>query len=151
MNLSIEILGATQDELKSLSEKLPKAGKLSFRPQKDSLLFWKWRGFQVAGVADGLETANPKSEYWMLDAETTKNLTEILAGFYKISPRRFTLYAAVSGDLPKRETEVQLDELLELIQGKQLGNRVKYQVRPQAVVIPRATGEDEEAAEQQEA
>ncbi len=129
MILSLEILGATQNELKALADRLPKAGALSFRPSKDGLFFWKWKGFQIDGIQDGLEATGPKSEYWVLNPETAKSFAELLREFFRICPRRFSLYAAVSGDLPKRETEVQFDELLELVGERKIASRVKYQVR----------------------
>ena len=39
--VTIELLGASQDELKALSTKLPSAGRLTMKPFKDSLMFWK--------------------------------------------------------------------------------------------------------------
>jgi hypothetical protein len=131
MLVTIEILGATQEELKALGKKLPSSGKLGMRPMKDSLLFWKWKGFQISGVNEGLDdNASVKSENWALTPETKQSLKDLLAAFTKICPRRFYLYAAESGDLPRRETEVNHEEILELIAEGHLGNRVKYLARP---------------------
>ncbi|HEY8280715.1 MAG TPA: hypothetical protein VIH99_13885 [Bdellovibrionota bacterium] len=128
--VSLEIQGATQAELKSWGEKLPKAGDLSMKPTKDGLLFWKWKGFEIAGLDRGLkEGMSGKSENWLFNEPTKKALGELLTAFTQVCPRRFSLYACGDGELPKRESELQLTELLEVVAEGSLGNRVKYWVR----------------------
>ena len=126
--LTIEILGATQDELKSLAGKLPKAGALTLRPFKDSLLFWKWKGFEVQGL-ETADSVNQKADYWPLDGANRKSLEELLKAFRALGPRIFTVYSSPGGELPRRESEVQLAELLEMIAEGQIGHRVLYRVR----------------------
>jgi len=131
LQISLEVQGATQPELKAIAAALPKAGKLTMRTQKDSLFFWKLKGFSIEGVGDGLkEGATARNETFPLETEIMRSLGEILASFWKVCPRRFSLYASLSGDLPKRETDIQFSELLELISEGHLGNRVTYRVRP---------------------
>lgn len=139
--LSLEVIGATQDELKALATKLPKAGPLSMKPVKDSLLFWKWKGFEVLGL-EMPDSVNQKAENWPLDSANRTALAELLQAFVKVCPRMFSLYSSPGGDLPKRESDVRLSELLEVIAEGSLGHRVMYRVRelPPKIV-------DEEAAE----
>lgn len=127
--LTIEILGATQDELKAIGAKLPQAGKLTLKPFKDSLLFWKWKGFEVQG-AEVPDSVNQKADYWPLDEANRRDLAELLKAFRQTCKGRiFTLYSSPGGELPRRESEVQLDELLGMIGEGQLGHRVMYRVR----------------------
>ena len=146
MILSIEILGATQQDLKSLAEKLPSRGSLKIVPMKDGLMFWKWKGFQVEGAHDGLrDDLSAKAEYWGFRPEVNQELTELFDAFYKICPRRMYVYASEGGDLPKRETELDIDELKEVLSGGHLANRVKYLVRPATKPILPVEGETVEA------
>jgi hypothetical protein len=126
--LSLEVIGATQDELKALAKKLPTAGKLTMKPFKDSLLFWKWKGFEISGL-EMPDSVNQKGENWPLDATNRASLAELLRAFVKTCPRIFTLYSSPGGDLPKRECEMQLAEFLEVIAEGSLGHRVMYRVR----------------------
>ena len=146
MILSIEILGATQQDLKSLVDKLPSRGSLKIVPMKDGLLFWKWKGFQVEGVNQGLrDDISIKAEYWGFKPEVNQELKELFEAFYKICPRRMYVYAAEGGDLPKRETELDIEELKEVLSGGHLANRVKYLVRPETKPILPVEGETAEA------
>jgi hypothetical protein len=126
--LSLEVIGATQDELKTLATQLPKSGKLTMKPVKDSLLFWKWKGFEVYGL-EVPDSVNQKAENWPLDAENRTSLAELLQAFVNVCPRMFSLYSSPGGDLPKRESDVRLAELLEVISEGSLGHRVRYRVR----------------------
>ena len=65
-----------------------------------------------------------------------------VAAFGKACPL-FTIYAAQAGDLPKRETEVNLSRLLELVGENHIGNRVTYWVREKRET-PRGPEEGEE-------
>lgn len=129
VEVTVEILGATQTELKELSQKLPSVGNLGFRPKKDSLLFWKWKGFEITGLKDGISEPSAKSENFSLDELTRKGLGELLSAFSTACPRIFSLYAAHGADLPRRESEVQLSELLEVVAEGRLGKQVLYRVR----------------------
>ena len=137
--LSLEVLGATQAELKSLQERLPKAGNLSMRPYKDSLMFWKWKGFDIVGL-EMLDSVNQKGENWPLDDANRRTLSELLSAFIKVCPRIFSLYSSLGGELPKRESDLQMTELLEVISEGSLGNRVLYRVRelPPKILDPDA-------------
>jgi hypothetical protein len=139
--LTIEVLGASQDDLKSLGEKLPKAGSLSMKPFKDSLLFWKWKGFEVIGL-EMSDSVNPKADYWPLDEGNRLSLEDLLNTFRQICPRIFTLYSSPAGELPRRETEVQLVELMEMIREGQIGHRVLYRVRDLPPKIVEETAPD---------
>jgi len=126
--LTIEVLSASQDDLKALSTKLPKAGGLEMRPFKDGLMFWKLKGFEISGV-EVPDSVNPKADYWPLDAAARASLTELLKAFRQVCPRIFTVYSSPAAELPRRETEVQLQELLDMIGEGQIGHRVMYRVR----------------------
>jgi hypothetical protein len=142
--LHLEVIGATQDELKALALKLPTAGKLTIKPVKDSLLFWKWKGFEINGL-EMPDSVNQKGENWPLDAANRTALAELLRSFVKVCPRIFTLYSSPGGDLPKRESEVQLAELLEVIGEGSIGHRVMYRVRE---LPPKIVDEDEAVSDQ---
>lgn len=126
--LTIEIPGASQDELKALDGKLPQVGKLSLKATKDSLLFWKRKGFEIVG-AEMPDSVNQKADYWPLDELTRRSLGELLVAFGKVCPRIYTLYSSPAGELPRRESDIQRAELLEMIAEGQIGHRVLYRVR----------------------
>jgi hypothetical protein len=126
--LTIEVLGASSDDLKALAGKLPSAGGLSMKPFKDSLMFWKLKGFEISG-ASVPDSVNPKADYWPLDERTRKDLASILTAFRALCPRIFTVYCSPAGELPRRESDIQLDELLGMIAEGQIGHRVLYRVR----------------------
>ena len=141
--LTLEVLGATQNELKSLGSKLPKAGALEIKPLKDSLLFWRWKGFEITGIEIPDDT-NPKSDYWNLNQETRKQLIKLLEDFRQICPRIFSLYSALGGELPKRESDLRMTELLEVLAEGRIGNRVTYRVRelPPPILEEAASGNE---------
>ena len=112
--ITLEIMGATQDDLKALSTKLPQAGKLSMKPFKDSLLFWKLKGFEIVGV-EVPDQVNRKADYWPLSETDRKDLASLFQAFRRICPRIFTIYSSPGGELPRRDSEVQLQELLDMI------------------------------------
>ncbi|MGZ3742051.1 MAG: hypothetical protein ACXVB9_21935, partial [Bdellovibrionota bacterium] len=96
-------------------------------------------GFDIEGL-EVPDSANPKGENWPLDAANRAALAELLTAFVKVCPRIFSLYSSPGGDLPKRESEVQLAELLEVIQEGSIGHRVLYRIRelPPKIVDPDA-------------
>jgi hypothetical protein len=126
--VTIEVLGASQDELKALAEKLPQAGKLTMKPFKDGLFFWKLKGFEVSGL-EIPDSVNQKADYWPLDAANRASLAELLRAFQRVCPRIFTVYSSPAAELPRRESEIQLEELLGMIGEGQIGHRVMYRVR----------------------
>jgi predicted transcriptional regulator len=135
IEVTIRLPGADQSRLKAIAEKLPRAGKLSMKARRSFPLFGGLADFQVSSVGDGIaENATERGEFVLLNDETKRSLTELLKAFGALTSV-FTIYAAQSGDLPKRETTVTLEKLLELSETNHLGKRVTYWVRPPELTL----------------
>jgi hypothetical protein len=135
LEIIIKLPGADQARLKSISQQLPKAGLLEAKPRRSIPLIGGIADFQIKGVHDGLaENASEKGDHHIFTEETRKSLAEVMKGFGALASV-FTVYAAWSGDLPKRETTVTLERLVELVNENHLGNRVTYWVRPPEVTL----------------
>ncbi len=135
LELTIKLPGADQNRLKTVAQKLPKAGKLEMKPRKSFPVFGGIADFRVEGVADGLApNSSERGDFLQFNEETRKTLAELFRAFGAMASV-FTVYAAQSGDLPKRETTVTIERLTELVQENHLGNRVTYWVRPEEVTL----------------
>ena len=135
LEVTIKLPGADQARLKTISEKLPSAGKLKMKPRRSFPVFGGIADFQVEGVGEGLaENATERGDFHLLNDETRRALAEILKAFGALTSI-FTVYAAQSGDLPKRETRITIERLVELVETNHLGNRVTYWVKPEEVTL----------------
>lgn len=143
LEIAIKVPGADSARMKSLHALGLKSGGLELKPRKSIPLFGGISSFLVDGVHNGIEAgASERGDHIQLQADTRKALAELLAAFGKACPL-FTIYAAQAGDLPKRETEVNLSRLLELVGENHIGNRVTYWVREKRET-PRGPEEGEE-------
>lgn len=148
LELSIKVPGTSGAQLKEMAAKLPKVGKLAIKPTRAIPLVGPINGFLVTGVHEGLsEQATERADHHLLNDETRKNLKELMEAFAKSCSHQFIFYAAWSGALPKRETQVDLPNLLELIANNHVGNRVTYRVKELTHLVRRS----EEAPEDPEA
>lgn len=135
LEVTIKVPGADQNRLKTICDKLPSSGKLTLKPRRSFPVFGGIADFQVQGVADGLsDQASQRGDFHLLNDETRKALAELLKAFGALSSI-FTVYAAWSGDLPKRETRITLERIVELVETNHLGNRVTYWVKPEEVTL----------------
>lgn len=130
LEVIIKLPGADQNRLKTISQSLPKAGKLEVKARRTIPVFGGIADFSISGVHAGLdEKSTERGDFHLFTEETRISLAEVFRSFGKLATV-FTVYAAFSGDLPKRETTVTIERLVELVAENQLGSRVTYWVRP---------------------
>ncbi len=130
LEISIKVPGANGAKLKEIAAKLPKAGKLGMKTSRAIPFLGPISSFEVTGVNEGLsEQATERADHHLLNDETRKNLRELMQSFGASCSAQFVFYAAWSGALPKRETEIELPRFLELVGENHIGNRVTYRVR----------------------
>jgi hypothetical protein len=88
-------------------------------------------GILYLGAHDILDDrADWDAETWLFDPAQLSRLADTIRRLYELMPERFELIAAWVGESTVRQEAVGRDELLELIAGNRLGNRVCYRVAP---------------------
>jgi len=130
LEISIKVPSANGAKLKEMAAKLPKVGKLGMKITRAIPLLGPISSFEITGVNDGLaEQATERADHHQLNEETRKSLRNLVEAFGSNCSPQFVFYAAWSGALPKRETEIELPRFLELIAENHVGNRVTYRVK----------------------
>jgi hypothetical protein len=88
-------------------------------------------GILYLGAHDILDdTADWNAETWLFDPAQLSRFVDTLRRMYELLPEAFELLAAWVGDSTIRNEPVNRDELLALITGNRLGNRILYRVVP---------------------
>lgn len=147
LEISIKVPGASGAKLKELAGKLPKAGKLAFKATRAIPILGPISSFDVTGV-ELSEKASERADHHLLTDEARKDLRALMDAFAQSCSPQFVIYAAWSGALPKRETEIELADFLELVSNNHIGNRVTYRVRKLTHIVkvekqePAADGEE---------
>jgi hypothetical protein len=147
LEISIKVPGANGAKLKEMAARLPKAGKLGIKAARSIPLIGPVSGFDVTGV-ELSDQATERADHHLLTEDSRKNLRELLETFGRDCSRQFIFYAAWSGALPKRETEIELADFLQLVGNNHIGNRVTYRVKQLTHIVkveqkdPVADGEE---------
>jgi len=76
------------------------------------------------------EEADWNSPTWRFKAGEIHRLVTTVRHLYEFIPEEFTLLASWAFDPAKREAAISRPDLLTLIEGNRLGNRVLYRVLP---------------------
>lgn len=139
LEITITVPGAGGAKLKEMAAKLPRAGEMSMKVTRSIPLVGPISGFTVTGAHDSLaEQATERADHHLFTEEGRKSLRDLIEAFAKNCSHQFIFYAAWSGSLPKRETQIELPNLLELIANNHLGNRVTYRVKELTHLVKRS-------------
>ncbi len=150
LEISLKVPGADSAKMKSILAKLPKAGKVSLKPTRSIPLVGPINGFEIAGV-ELADNATERADHHQLTEGSRKDLRETLEAFGRDCSRTFLFYAAWSGALPKRETEIELADFLGLVGNNHIGNRVTYRVKELTHIVKVEKQEPADGSEEEKA